>query len=366
MNALLDTYHIPFAPFQHLLQTRNALLAGSAPLAVYLQEHDIDPGFTPHNLNLWVEDHPTSGNREAFLDFFQQLGYETVTYLSTEYTLLFQGTRRIQLLFVPDTNLLEYLALHFDLSCCMTWWDATENHCETVWPEETLHKRMFAWKQTERERQRVTLYESRGFRLVDWPCLSLLEADPRTHLHTLAPYTAFDVIAYEEVNAAEFLRASSFHVLLRVGQQFYAFHRDTLHTYFQNHHIVHPLLGSLFDTPCKQTVTAETVHGLRYADDSIVELIPDQTVSYRNTSKAVHSARFYTVEGWSRGMPSKLFSVPQEPSLPSSSSALSSSALSSTSSLNSASPSLSLPLSLTSFLLSSHPMSPDRMPYWMD
>ena len=214
------------------------------------------------------------------------------------------------MIFLNVSKLYRYILEHFDLSACMTWWNAKTDRFETMWPLETPRKEMYHYPMRQalrastiaRESARIDKYKARGFTLLE-PCVELEERDRRTSVGALAGQ-AFDIFAYEDVEAAEFLRASAHHLLLRVGEQFYAFHRKALHTYFTDHLHHHAQLGELADTPHKQTILSFAAQQMQYSDYSIVELVPAYTIAVGNQQKSLYATRLYTVEGWLIGVPS--------------------------------------------------------------
>ena len=56
MEEFLDSYELPFHAFRTLVTENNALVAGSAALALYLKQEGVDPGFEPNDLDIWVEE----------------------------------------------------------------------------------------------------------------------------------------------------------------------------------------------------------------------------------------------------------------------------------------------------------------------
>ena len=348
MDSFVTSYGIPFPPFQDLLQTTNSLIAGSAALALYLQEKGVDPGFTPSDMDIWVEDtlelrsakYHRPGNKSLFTDFFLQHGfslllsfhpkqdeYEPLHNISEILSFVNSEDKEIQVILLKERDLYKYIVENFDLSSCMSWWNAADNQFDTMYPEETLQKQMYYYPTrgvAARETERIKKYQERGFLLLERPCPSLGVRDERTDLSSLDGQTAFDIFAYEDVNAVEFLKASSFHVLLRVGEQFYAFHRDVLHEYFEQHRTHHPNLGGLVDTPHKQTIASEAATLLRFSDYSIAELTLAYPVTMGHQQKSVHLVRFYTTEGWAVGqvdnvvspLPISLWPHDLEPDIP--------------------------------------------------
>ena len=314
MESLLSSYGLPFAGFQELLQNTNSLVAGSAALALYLQQEGIDPGFVPNDLDIWAEDtrqlvaargaYVQHGNYYRFSNFLIKNGYNLVaknepkeSYESLQsvthiLSFLHPNGKKIQVILLKETDLSDYITDHFDLSICMTWWNAKENKCETIYPKETLAKEMYYYpssKDNARESERIAKYVARGFRRSENPCPCVGHRDERANVMSLAGQTAFDLFAYEDVDCAEFLKASSWHVLLRIGENFHAFHRKTLNCYLRSHKHNYG-----YDTPYKQNIPWSAVVWLNWSDYSIVELLP--------TASGLSACRFYTTEQWAGGI----------------------------------------------------------------
>lgn len=342
MQAFLASYGISFEGFRALIDKTRGVVAGSAPLALFLAQEGIDAGFSPSDLDIWVHDNETSYvspgvvNRHSNLHLYTELlndngfavkrqfvpmeseEYENLHHI-TRILFFYKGDKMVQVIFLNVSKLYRYILENFDLSVCMTWWNARTDRFETMWPLETPRKEMYRYPMKSerlnavvRGSARVEKYKARGFTLLERPCAELTERDRRVSVAALEGQTAFDIFAYEDVDAAEFLKVSTHHILLRVGEQFYAYHRRALHTYFTNHLHVHAQLGELADTPHKQTVLSSAAMEMQYSDYSIAELVPCYTVGSGNQQKSIYAARMYTVEGWIIGVPSCVVEVPNE------------------------------------------------------
>ena len=303
-----------------MLET-HSLVAGSAALALYLQQEGIDPGFVPGDLDIWVRhtielvSRDGSQRRPACINsmslFLIQQGYNLTTkfepqnnedysHLHSIVTILsfVKQDKEIQLIVVNHPNLNMYIHLHFDLSVCMTWWDATENSFKTSIPQSTRRKEMHFHPHMdidERGQARIQKYIDRGFSLVEEvPCHALVEQDPRLSTGLLSELTAFDVISYEDVNAAEFLRQSSYHILLQMGEQLHAFHRNTLCEYLRAHktHLHH--VGDVVDTPHKLSLISNILDIIPYSDYSVFGLVH----AYDFQGKSIYSVCCYSLDGW--------------------------------------------------------------------
>jgi hypothetical protein len=320
MEAFLASYGIAFQEFRALLERTRGVVAGSAPLALFLAQEGIEPGFSPSDLDIWVHDNETSyvstgiyNNLHLYTELLRDNGfvverqfepqedYDNLHHI-TRILFFHKGDKTVQVIFLDVSKLYRYILEHFDLSACMTWWNAKTDRFETMWPLETPRKEMYHYPLGPRAREsaRIDKYKARGFTLLE-PCVELEERDRRTSVGALVGQ-AFDIFAYEDVDASEFLRASTHHLLLRVGEQFYAFHRKALHKYFTDHLHHHAQLGELADTPHKQTILSLAAQQMQYSDYSIAELVPAYTDI--GTQKSLYATRLYTVEGWLIGVPS--------------------------------------------------------------
>lgn len=320
METLLASYGLDTCAFRGLLSTTNSLIAGSAALYALFKERGLDPEFVPGDLDIWVEDtrdlialrgsYEQRGNLYRFSNFLLQQGYNVSTKFQTKHggdydqvqhiTQIFSFINRehkeVQLIMINQRNIREYIEKYFDLSPCVTWYNAKENRVETLHPETLQHK-MFVMPGLEvgaREIARIQKYEARGFSLQEKPCPALLDRDMRENLMELMGQKVFDVIAYEELDLYTFLQETSHHVLLRVGEQFQAFHRTVLCDYLEQHATVMPGFEMIVDTPHKQSLPKGILGLLPYSDYSIYELIP--TIVHEE--KSIHSVQCYTIDQW--------------------------------------------------------------------
>lgn len=328
MEAFLESYRIPFAPFQELVNATNSLVAGSAALALYLQQHGVDPGFTPGDMDIWAEDtqelvaargaYQQHGNLYLFSNFLIQNGFNVTMKCDpreTDYENLHRIThilsfvnrdgKTIQLILLQEKNLFHYIQDNFDLTPCMTWWNSDNNTFETTLESETLRKDMCFYPTrdiTEREVERIEKYKARGFRLVNLPCPSIYDCDVRADVSCLTGQPAFDLFAYEDVDSGAFLQDSSWHILIRVGEQFQAFHRTALLDYLKGH--MSEFQGErLYETPFKQTIPHSALVWIEWSDYSIMELVPQYTVQDGHTVRSIHECFLYTVKQWEERRP---------------------------------------------------------------
>jgi hypothetical protein len=113
---------------------------------------------------------------------------------------------------------------------------------------------------------------------------------------------AFDLFAYEDVDSGAFLQDSTWHILIRVGEQFQAFHRTALLDYLKGH--MTEFQGErLYETPFKQTIPHSALAWVEWSDYSIMELVPQYTVQDGHTVRSVHECFLYTVKQWEERRP---------------------------------------------------------------
>lgn len=311
MHAFLATYHLDHAPVHELLSRPAVLLTGSAALYVYLQEQGIDPGFHPAGVDLFISCLSHFAQIRACLAAhgYQRDGQsgpeEVKEEAGMDHTLCVEQwfiqqdamprcTVRLLLL---DINgpLTDYVASHSDLSICMSWWNAAEGRCETLFPEQTRQRVMRLMNGASAHSARVEHYAARGFRLYSVPRV-IEECDPRgvemNILEDLLSGTmAYDVIGLEEVSPCDWLRASPWNLLVRVSEAYHAYDRRILYRCMREKEMMIPHYHDVYDTPHHQTVTEDAVDMLLYGDWSIFELIPEGNIG----PKTLYRMNCYTV-----------------------------------------------------------------------
>lgn len=312
MQTLVSKYQLPFDTLQDLLLNNNVLLAGSAALSSYLEQENAPIQFEPSDIDIWI-DSSQWNTLHPIIIFLQQHGYELTQQFDAstdEYGAWTHHIKRIstftkkdlkiQLIFLDVWDLEDYIRKYFDLSVCMTWWNAKEYQFETQYPADTQNGIMYFFRQAEpvdedRKQLRLAKYKSRGFRESPMFPQYQIAMDPLEDLTSLHGVQAFDTIQYEEISAQEHIKESRWNCLLKVGDQFQAYHRYTLYDYLVDHQTMVPGLGIVYDTPYKQSMMyAEALEQLLNSDFTIYELVPEYTYE----GKSIHSFRAYTVKGW--------------------------------------------------------------------
>lgn len=330
MDALLTHYSLESEPFLQLLARPNVLLTGSSALSLYLQENGVEPGFEPNDIDIYVA-MPHAVQNGTFMSFLQNAdlgvlfrylltrGYNSIANGSEEIkeydelperaiTLtLAREDRRIQLVALRCENLVEYLCANSDLSACMTWWNAAQGRCENAYPEWTLRRamrRMNYGPQIHPVHQaRIEKYEARGFVLESEPS-AIQCLDPRLEVGALEGCQAYDVIGLEHVDAADWLRASPWNILVRVLDAFQAFDRRALYRCMADKSTTIPHYTTVYDTPHHQSLCEEALDYLLYGDWSVYELHHAHTITYgyaNDRQKSVYQLICSTVHQYVMG-----------------------------------------------------------------
>ena len=344
MESFLADYDIDFPRFQHLLQKTPSLLAGSAALALYLKENGIDPGYEPGDMDIWVLEYDVSGTmmETLFRHFLFEFGYYfqnvfeneennngqydfqnfTTNHIIKVLSFINDRQKKIQLIVIRIQPLKEYIRHAFDLSACVTWWNAQNNTFETLSPltlqrniyisSPYLQEQEVADNRSKKLEKRLQKYIDRGFTLCEPPCPALHHIDDRLALQnescSLRGMTAFDLFAYDDVDICKFLQ-SSWHIIVKAGDTFQAFHRKTLFDYMGTRRSELLVVGDIYDTPNNQTITSRARDTLLYSDFSIYELCPDYSVTvFPASQKSLFTLRCYSITEWEEGRPGDVFS----------------------------------------------------------
>ena len=290
MQTLLSSY-FPYAPFRDLLAEVGGVIAGSAALAAYLTEHNV-PSFVPADLDIWIRGAPRTNKQIGISvlwrvqNHLERQGYYLTHYHHdcdyasadvTEIISMAKGTHRLQLIGTVK-NPVEYITESFDLSACITWWDPTTEEIETLYPADTQRKIIYLMHTSEepRHHERVQKYVERGFRVLDAPPLHEIAMDPLEDLTALKGITAFDVVALEDVDAVEYVTASRWNILIRVGDTYYAYHREQLLEHLRDHS-THEIFGRVSTLPHRQAIMARGIAHLAQSDFTVYELKPVST-----------------------------------------------------------------------------------------
>jgi hypothetical protein len=189
-HYIRSTYGIPFRYFAQVMKQTNALCCGSVPLALYLKQEgvcrSVDSLFTPTDMDIFVTKDMAKPLQDMLEDccFTPASQYshddddddynwnhivEVITYENWD------SPSPIQVIVVDvKYPLLAYILQAFDLSICMTWWDAKTNEFHTFDPYCTRKLQMYTVNQPDptnipnlkKVKARMQKYKERKFRLV--------------------------------------------------------------------------------------------------------------------------------------------------------------------------------------------------------
>jgi len=327
MQFLTAEYDIEYAVFRELLRATEGTVTGSAALAAYLKQEGQDPGFEPNNLDIYLstyDDNPFPF-QDLFHNYLKLWGWTTndfgnITYPDNTLKIALRQcfihplhTKTVNLYFIEADDLVDYIKTSFDLSCAATWWNEDEGRFETYDPEVTRRRQLYLGNKlymvSENElAERYIRYTDYGFTYADHECPYHEEPDLRTTLddknYPLRGTMAFDLFAYEDVDACEFLKQSSWNILIKAGETFYAYDRRMLLEYMKTKVCTLPLLYNVYDTPNHQSITQDGFNALNCADYSIFELQHEYSTP-TPSQKSIYTLHCYKVTQWPTGDPNK-------------------------------------------------------------
>ena len=333
MEAFVSSYGLPFDSFQQQITTTNALIAGSSALSFYLKQEGIETTFKPTDMDIFMGKSDT--HKDTLLQFITRHGYKEIPdATSSDYTnindiieiiwLENASKHNIQIIHINTECILEYIAEQFDISCCITWWNSATNTFATLYPAYTRKMKMFISNTKLYEDycsgiiayyKRITKYVFRDFVLFPPPITpSILERKDRRYPlfssdNPFQQMTAFDIWSYEDVNCHEFLLDSSFNILVKVGEQFYAFDRSNLHKYMSTQHTYIPSYDYVYRTPHNQSISYNGLTSILYSDYSIFELHSASTISVdapRRVEVSLFHIHCYSVKDWIQKTPTRI------------------------------------------------------------
>lgn len=343
MEALLIPYILNFSDFTQQIRDCRAVVAGSFALAGYLRQIGIDPGFEPNDMDIFVSGVEGNDSLKKLTTFLISQGYKQNGKYNSNNTNgdYYAALKRIQrvesftnannkeiqiiILNTSADNLIGDIHKNFDLSCCQCFWQASTNVFHAI-SSLTKEKKMYVnfCRNKDQLEKRIQKYQARGFKLLRPPCPVMDRADPRSSTD-LASFlfdnrTAHNILTMEDVPIREFLAECEWNILLKAGEQFYAFERKTLMDlmYKKATHI--PGVGLIYDTPLNQSITSQAHTSLKYSDYSIYELKHAYTTNVGSTTKSLHTVIAYSVKQWINGVEGKRMAPPRReltpPSVP--------------------------------------------------
>ena len=353
MNALISSYGINFQAFQLTLNQVGGIVAGSSALAAYLKQEGIEPGYEPNDIDIFVPGYMqhvrdergyvlagqfvikslkimkdflapygfTENNKFGTIDAPNDAYYQSLTKIEKVTSFTNTTGKEVQVIVIDSYDIIKHISKDFDLSACISWWDATSNTFETMDPDTTKRKEMYLMHATEaselHEKNKVRLekYISRGFKLIDKPCPFVDGRDPRNQLShkKFEDIEVIDIFTLDEMPITDYLQKSSWNIVLKAGEAYYAFERKALMDYMKKKESNIGRIGKVFETPFNQCITLEGYHQLSYADYSIYELKCAYSVpTYGGRVKSLFNVSCYSINDWIKGEEGGFCNVPPQ------------------------------------------------------
>jgi hypothetical protein len=353
MESLITSYGINFQAFQLTAISLDCLVAGSSALAGYLKQEGIEPGYTPNDLDIFVPGvlenvRDASGRRVAgqyvikslktMKDFLAVYGftendkfgtidaptdgyYSSLTKIQKVTSFTNKDSQEIQVIVIDNYNLIDHISKDFDLSPCITWWDAHNNIFKTMDPDSTKRKEMYfvcvadTEEIHEKNKMRTEKYAARGFKLIDKPCPIIDARDPRDTISDkkFDDIEVTDIFTLDECPIRDYLQKSHWHIVIKAGEAYYGFHRKALMDYMNGKSVSVNRIGKFYETPFNQCITLEGYNKLRYSDYSIYELKNAYSVpSYGGRVKSLFHLNCYSLKQWIEGSEGSNVVVPPQ------------------------------------------------------
>lgn len=189
MEELITSYGLPFHDFQKLLKRIDGVVTGSAALAMYLKQEEIDSGFVPNDIDIFVQERGDYSVCSELTQFLRKYGfkksdkfdveeggrsyYPELNDILTVDSYMNEAGKEIQIICLNTMaeRIEDYICTQFDLSICATWWDSEQFH--TLNPSLTKRKMMYRIDKPlvllidSKLDVRIEKYLLRGFTLVD-------------------------------------------------------------------------------------------------------------------------------------------------------------------------------------------------------
>jgi hypothetical protein len=353
MEPLLAPYHLPFEAFRRLVTDHDMLVTDYIALDGFFHQNGMESALTTDTMTIWVSQEMDA--EDPLLVFLSQHDYVVreshlygdendweqmnVPYYKKIIVDHPSGAIVMMNYVVPSKGYLLSILLHYYPLSTTSWWESDTDRFFTGWEEFTLQRKVFVkgmgfledptvvdqYSPHSQEILRYLLFF--GFEICEEPCMAIENADTRAVLEEADPFagmTAFDLMAYEEVGCRDHLRASTWNILLQVGDTLHAYDRRVLDRMMREKEIV-ARGHHFFTTPHHQSVEEGIFMYLRASDYSVMELVHAYDVTLDATSHvtSIYHVNFYSVMGWQHGdigitVPAPLQSevLPVEPYVP--------------------------------------------------
>jgi hypothetical protein len=147
-------------------------------------------------------------------------------------------------------------------------------------------------------------------KIVEQPCPHIINRDTLDTINSVSSrlngLNGFDIITFDDVLLSDFIKESSWHIIVKSNEKYYAFHRKVLYDYMKNKETKIESNCKVYDTPFNQSVSWEALEMFMYSDHTIYELIFRKAVPTKYKSdvkKSVYTVRCYSVSDWNNNMP---------------------------------------------------------------
>ncbi len=350
MESLITSYGIDFESFHKTMKSLDGIVAGSSALAAYLKQEGIDPGFVPNDLDIFIEGWIelardrngweivgknmirsldkmrnflapygfTENDKFGTLDAPTEGYYASLKKILKVTSFTNKDNKEIQVIVIGSPKLLAHITQDFDLSACISWWDAFTNVFRTLDPVATKRKEMYFVRENEaseieeKTKKRVEKYIARGFKLIEKPCPFVDGRDPRDLLSDkkFDDIEVTDIFTLDEAPIRDYLQKSDWNIVLKAGEAHYGFNRKALMDYMSSKTISINRIGKFCETPFNQCISLEGYNQLRYSDYSIYEVKSAYSVEVYHRPKSLFHLHCYSVKEWIDGSAGGLVEVP--------------------------------------------------------
>jgi hypothetical protein len=341
MNSMITSYNIDYSTFKNIISETGAIVAGSFALAGYLKQEGIEAGYEPGDMDIFIyggqfcnschtyHEDRNDDNIIKLISFIESNGYKdcrkvdsfgiipkdedyynSISKIVNVASYINNSGKEIQIIAIGVKDIIHHIKTDFDLTCCVSWYDASTNTFQTLKPLLTKNKQMSIIRDIPDDKTlaRIEKYKLRGFIVVEKPCPAKLLPDPKIDIEKLVGLEACDIINLEDVKVKDYLAASDWNMILKIGDSFYAFNRKDLYEAMKNRDSSNRHYEDvLYETPLRQSISSKARDIMLFSDYSIFELVSPQTVNYgydNKKSTTVYSVICYTVHNYYNKTPS--------------------------------------------------------------